>query len=86
MVVHMVNGEETTIEAGDVVLIPANHDAWVPKDAKEPCVLLDFNAGGSAPAQQQQQHNHHHHEHAPQIDAHPNAEAVKQFVTSYWTG
>jgi mannose-6-phosphate isomerase-like protein (cupin superfamily) len=39
MVIHMNNGDEFRIQAGDVFTIPAGHDAWV--DSNEPCVMID---------------------------------------------
>lgn len=40
MIVAMDDGSKLTIRAGDVVSIPAGHDAWV--EGKEPVVVLDF--------------------------------------------
>jgi gentisate 1,2-dioxygenase len=77
MTVRMENGDESTIEAGDVIAIPANHDAWVANDAKEPCVLLDVVGGPNWGTQQA--HHHHAGEHP-----HPHHDAVKEFVNSYW--
>jgi hypothetical protein len=41
MHVRMDGGTEADIKAGDVMDIPAGHDAWVVGD--EPCILLDFS-------------------------------------------
>jgi quercetin dioxygenase-like cupin family protein len=38
--IHMDDGTELDIGAGDVVSIPAGHDGWTIGD--EPCVVLDF--------------------------------------------
>ena len=40
MAVRMNDGTEKEIAAGDVMLIPPGHDAWVVGD--EPCVQIDF--------------------------------------------
>jgi hypothetical protein len=40
MITRMDNGVEKTSKAGDVLFIPAGHDAWVVGD--EPVVVLDF--------------------------------------------
>ena len=40
MVVRMEDGSETEIAPGDVVHIPAGHDAWTVGD--EPCIMIDF--------------------------------------------
>jgi len=40
-VIHMDDGAELEIRAGDVVSIPAGHDGWTIGD--EPCVVLDFS-------------------------------------------
>ena len=39
-VIRMDDGTELEIAAGDIVSIPAGHDAWTIGD--EPCVVLDF--------------------------------------------
>ena len=40
MIVVMDDGSKLTVRPGDVVSIPAGHDAWV--EGKEPVVVLDF--------------------------------------------
>lgn len=40
MVVRLADGSETVISAGDAIVIPAGHDAWVL--GEEPCVTVDF--------------------------------------------
>jgi quercetin dioxygenase-like cupin family protein len=40
MTIRMDDGTETTISAGDVVVIPPGHDAWVEGD--ETCIFIDF--------------------------------------------
>lgn len=40
MLVHMDDGNDTEVSAGDVVAIPPGHDAEVVGD--EPCVMYDF--------------------------------------------
>ncbi len=40
LVTRMEDGTEKTIKAGDVINIPAGHDAWVVGD--EPVVAIDF--------------------------------------------
>ena len=40
MTVHMADGKEFTLRAGDVMNIPPGHDAWV--EGSEPVVCLDF--------------------------------------------
>jgi quercetin dioxygenase-like cupin family protein len=40
-IIHMDDGTELEIGAGDVVSIPAGHDGWTIGD--EPCVVLDFS-------------------------------------------
>ena len=40
MVVHMDDGSDTELSAGDVAAIPPGHDAEVVGD--EPCVMYDF--------------------------------------------
>jgi len=42
MVVHMDDGQDMEIKAGDVVAIPPGHDAEV--TGSEPCVMVDFGA------------------------------------------
>jgi hypothetical protein len=46
--IHVVLSDATEVDAraGDVVLIPAGHDAWVVGD--EPSVLIQFDDGESA--------------------------------------
>jgi quercetin dioxygenase-like cupin family protein len=39
-IIHMDDGTELEIGAGDIVSIPAGHDGWTVGD--EPCVVLDF--------------------------------------------
>ncbi|MGA8296643.1 MAG: cupin domain-containing protein [Acidimicrobiales bacterium] len=39
-VIHMDDGTEMEIGAGDIVSIPAGHDGWT--IGTEPCVVLDF--------------------------------------------
>jgi len=41
--VQMDDGAVEDFEAGDVMLLPAGHDAWTIGD--EPCVFVDFSAG-----------------------------------------
>ena len=41
MHLHMDDGTESTLRAGDVVDIPAGHDAWV--EGEEPCVTIDVS-------------------------------------------
>jgi quercetin dioxygenase-like cupin family protein len=40
MTIQMNDGEEMSVEPGDVLSIPPGHDAWVIGD--EPCVMLDW--------------------------------------------
>jgi quercetin dioxygenase-like cupin family protein len=40
MTVRMDDGQETTISAGDVMIAPAGHDAWIEGD--EDCVIVDW--------------------------------------------
>jgi uncharacterized cupin superfamily protein len=44
MTVHMDDGQDMEITAGDVVAIPPGHDAEVA--GSEPCVMVDFGAIG----------------------------------------
>ena len=44
MTVHMDDGSDFKIEAGDVAAIPAGHDAEV--TGEEPCVMIDFGEVG----------------------------------------
>lgn len=44
MIVHMDDGGDVEIGAGDVVSIPPGHHAEVPGD--EPCVMVDFGDVG----------------------------------------
>ncbi len=39
-IIHMDDGAELEIGAGDIVSIPAGHDGWTV--GNEPCVVLDF--------------------------------------------
>jgi quercetin dioxygenase-like cupin family protein len=41
MVVRMEDGSETEVKAGDAIIIPPGHDAWVVGD--EPCVTIDVS-------------------------------------------
>ncbi|MDT4893134.1 MAG: hypothetical protein QOE97_2169 [Pseudonocardiales bacterium] len=41
MQVHMDDGSETTLEAGDLFDLPSGHDAWVLGD--EPAVMVDYS-------------------------------------------
>ena len=41
MTVHMDDGSERTLSAGDVAVIPPGHDAWTNGD--EPCEMLEFS-------------------------------------------
>ena len=45
LVVRMDDGNELTFSAGDVMNVPAGHDAWVSGD--EPCVALDFQGAAN---------------------------------------
>jgi mannose-6-phosphate isomerase-like protein (cupin superfamily) len=44
--VILSDATELDIKAGDTVMIPAGHDAWVV--GEEPCVLVQFDEGESA--------------------------------------
>jgi len=46
MTVHMDDGTEETVEAGDVFVIEPGHDAWTVGD--EPCILFDTGVGAYA--------------------------------------
>jgi hypothetical protein len=45
MIVKMDNGEETETKAGDAVVVPPGHDAWVVGD--KPCITIDFSGGAN---------------------------------------
>jgi hypothetical protein len=45
LVVRMDDGTELTFAAGDVMHVPAGHDAWVEGD--EPCVAFDFQGAAN---------------------------------------
>jgi quercetin dioxygenase-like cupin family protein len=40
LMIHMDDGTERELHAGDIAMIPAGHDAWVVGD--EPAVIVDF--------------------------------------------
>jgi ketosteroid isomerase-like protein len=42
MQVHMDDGSEVTVSAGDLFDLPAGHDAWVVGD--EPCIMVDYSS------------------------------------------